>query len=407
MSGVDTPPAQKRTGIQEQMHLTEMYPVHGSTKPPTVARLTAGGRGAVATIRVVGELNSSPTAPDSTSIDPLFSAANGIPLSQQPLQKIAFGQWGTVPREDLTVCRLSKDVLEIHCHGGDSAVERVLSDLEKANCRLLDWQTQLTLETDILEAECQQVLSRTTTWRTTQIALEQANGLLRTTFAHLLTLEDESALFRSLDDLIDWSDFGLHLSVPWSVVLTGRPNVGKSSLINALLGYQRAIVFDQPGTTRDVVTGETAFEGWPVVLADTAGIRRNAPGLESAGMALAEEKLRAADLQLIVIDLSQPPSEEDHDLLRKWPQALIVGQKSDLPNQWSSGLPRETRPVSAQHGLGLIELQQQLVRRLVPRTPPAGTPLPITPRQIELIRVARHAESAIDRRTAVQRLQHT
>ena len=393
--------------IQEQIPVTEKLRDYESINRPTAARLTAGGRGAVATIRVVGELTSSPGGSQCESIDLFFRAANGLPLSQQPLQKIAFGQWGTVPREDLTVCRLSKDVLEIHCHGGDSAVERVLSDLEKANCRLLDWQTQLTLETDILQAECQNVLSQTTTWRTTQIALEQANGLLRTTFARLLTLEDESELFRALDDLIDWSDFGLHLSVPWSVVLTGRPNVGKSSLINALLGYQRAIVFDQPGTTRDVVTGETAFEGWPVVLADTAGIRRDAPGLESAGMALAEEKLRAADLQLIVIDLSQPPTEEDHDLLRKWPQALIVGQKSDLPNQWSSGLPRETQPVSARHGLGLIDLQQKLVRRLVPRTPPAGTPLPITVRQVELIRAARQAASSRDRRTAIEQLQYT
>ena len=387
--------------------MTDKQQDHESTNRPTAARLTAGGRGAVATIRVVGELISSPAASDPPSIDLLFNAANGIPLSQQPLQKIAFGQWGTVPREDLTVCRLSHDVLEVHCHGGDSAVERVLSDLEKANCRLVDWQTQLKLETDLLHAECQQVLSRTTTWRTTQIALEQANGLLRTTFARLLTLEDDAELFRALDELLAWSDFGLHLSVPWSVVLTGRPNVGKSSLINALLGYQRAIVFDQPGTTRDVVTGETAFEGWPVVLADTAGIRRNAPGLESAGMALAEEKLRGADLQLIVIDLSQPPSEEDHDLLRRWPQALVVGQKSDLPNQWNGGLPRDTHSVSARHGQGLIELQQQLVRRLIPRTPPAGTPLPITVRQIELIQAARQAASSQDRRTAIGQLQHS
>ena len=393
--------------IQEQIPVTEKQQDHESMNRPTAARLTAGGRGAVATIRVVGELTSSSAATHSQSIDLLFSAANGIPLSQQPLQKIAFGQWGTVPREDLTVCRLSNDVLEVHCHGGDSAVERVLSDLVKANCRLVDWQTQLRLETDLLHAECQHVLSRTTTWRTTQIALEQANGLLRTTFARLLTVEDEAELFRALDELLTWSDFGLHLSVPWSVVLTGRPNVGKSSLINALLGYQRAIVFDQPGTTRDVVTGETAFEGWPVVLADTAGIRRNAPGLESAGMALAEEKLRGADLQLIVIDLSQPPTEEDHDLLRRWPQALVVGQKSDLPNQWNGGLPRDTYAVSARHGQGLIELQQQLVRRLVPRTPPAGTPLPITVRQIELIRAARQAASSQDRRTAIGQLQHS
>ena len=67
-------------------------------------------------------------------------------------------------------------------------------------------------------------------------------------------------------------------------MLAGRPNVGKSSLTNALLGYTRSIVFDQPGTTRDVVTATTAIDGWPIEFSDTAGLREGSEPLEAAGI---------------------------------------------------------------------------------------------------------------------------
>jgi tRNA modification GTPase len=89
------------------------------------------------------------------------------------------------------------------------------------------------------------------------------------------------------------------------VVIAGPPNVGKSSLINALLGYQRAIVFDQPGTTRDVLTATTAIDGWPVELADTAGIREGDDAIETEGVARALAEIRAADLVVEVWDASQ------------------------------------------------------------------------------------------------------
>ena len=86
---------------------------------------------------------------------------------------------------------------------------------------------------------------------------------------------DLQAAAARIREWLAWEDFGLHLTRPWNVVLAGRPNVGKSSLINALLGYTRSIVFDQPGTTRDVVTAATAIDGWPIELSDTAGLRES------------------------------------------------------------------------------------------------------------------------------------
>ena len=95
---------------------------------------------------------------------------------------------------------------------------------------------------------------------------------------------------------------GRHLTRPWQVVLTGPPNTGKSSLLNAILGYSRAIVDPTAGTTRDVVTAVTALDGWPVEISDTAGIRATNAAVEQAGIRLAEQRIADADLVVLVLD---------------------------------------------------------------------------------------------------------
>ncbi|NOX54055.1 MAG: GTP-binding protein [Planctomycetes bacterium] len=204
-------------------------------------------------------------------------------------------------------------------------------------------------------------------------------------------------LRRRLDDLLRWADFGRHLTEPWSVVLVGRPNVGKSSLINALLGYTRAIVYDQPGTTRDVVSAETAFEGWPLRLSDTAGFRNltkasgSAAELERAGIRRAQEQLRRADCRLLLIDVSQPATEVDRELLDRWPDAIVVAHKADLPLGWDEPLPQGAVRVSSVTGEGLGELIDRIVTQLIPELPSSETPFPITPRQIDCLRRAEKA----------------
>ncbi len=406
---------------------------HAPSPRYSAARLTPVGRGAVATIRLMadpGLTGGVPvTMPDAVSgamsestisggtpnpdtnfprWNALFEAVNGAPFCQQPVGQIVFGRWGTTDIEELVVCRTALGTWEIYCHGGEAAVQRVLKDLAGADCQILNWQEQVAASESLLDAEILEVLSQATTWRTTRMVLEQSRGLLRTAFLRLIELHqagDETGLIRELDRLLHWSDFGLHLSKPWSIVLTGRPNVGKSSLINGLLGYQRAIVFDQPGTTRDIVTGETAFEGWPVMLADTAGLRSHAPDLEAAGIALARERLRVADLKLVLLDLSQSPTAEDFELLSEYPEGLVVAHKCDLADRWGDQLPHGVFRVSSVTGEGMAALQQQLVSRLVPRIPPKQTPIPLTQPQVEMLNEIRRASTITARDQGIQRVR--
>jgi tRNA modification GTPase len=118
------------------------------------------------------------------------------------------------------------------------------------------------------------------------------------------------------------------------VALVGRPNVGKSSLLNLLSRRERAIVTDLPGTTRDLLESEIVLDGVPITLLDTAGIRATCDAVEQLGIARSREALASADLVLLLFDLAHGWSEEDQDLFALIPEGvpcLRVGNKADLP----------------------------------------------------------------------------
>jgi tRNA modification GTPase len=248
------------------------------------------------------------------------------------------------------------------------------------------------------DAECLRALAAASTHRTADILLDQSSGLLRSAFEELLECggewgspETSNAIHQRLADLRSWAGFGLQLSEPWNVVLAGRPNVGKSSLMNALAGFTRSIVYDQPGTTRDVVTVETAFDGWPVQLADTAGLRAEAGELELAGIDLARARFKRANCRLLLIDTSEPSQPDDRRLLSDGPDAIVVAHKCDLPCAWESPLPDGAIPVSSLTGVGIDRLISAVVEKLVPDVPPPGTPIPISIRQMEALDDAHRA----------------
>ncbi|MBC8876190.1 MAG: 50S ribosome-binding GTPase [Planctomycetes bacterium] len=177
-----------------------------------------------------------------------------------------------------------------------------------------------------IAAEARIALAAARTERTAAILLAQYRGALEaelTAIVALLENEETDAAADRLRRLERYADFGKHLTTPWRVVLTGHANVGKSSLINAILGYERSIVFEQPGTTRDVVTATTAIDGWPVELADTAGLREGGDAVESAGVRLARERLAAADVVVAVFDRTHRWCPVSAGLCQVWPGAGV------------------------------------------------------------------------------------
>lgn len=359
-----------------------------------VERLTPAGRGAVATLRLTGALGTL-----DLSEEPFFCAASGRPLTELPLGRIAFGTVGREPAEEVVVCRLQPNVVELHCHGGDAAVRRIVADL--AVRRFVEHPAMWPGAT-LFERECVEALARAQTQQGANLLLCQQGGLLRQALDQVVAaFPDLTLAAERLAAIWRWHRAGLRLTQPFRVALVGRPNVGKSSLINALVGYERSIVFDAPGTTRDVVTAETALAGWGVQLADTAGFRSEAGELESLAMERARDWLAEADLVLLVLDRSQPLTAEDRDLSQAYPEALRLVNKVDLPSAWSGKLwpsdeqgppvPSAPLAVSAVTGEGMEKLQRQIMARLLPAPVTGPVALPFTPRQVTHLEQARLA----------------
>ncbi len=156
------------------------------------------------------------------------------------------------------------------------------------------------------------------------------------------------------------------------LALLGRPNAGKSSLLNALLGYERSIVSDTPGTTRDYLEAPLVLGGVPVTAIDTAGIRESGDAIEASGVEQARRIGANADLRLVLIDGSQPLTSDDLELLATVPQerTLVVVNKSDQPAAFDLAVVRDATGaepllLSALTGAGLTDLEAAVVRELI------------------------------------------
>ncbi len=164
-----------------------------------------------------------------------------------------------------------------------------MQSLNSAGCEVATWQDWTRQSTpDPITAEARIALAAAPTAKTARILLDQFHGTLREAIERVVShceAHDGERAITELRELQQRSRVGLHLCHPWRVVLAGTQNVGKSSLLNAIIGFARSIVFDSPGTTRDVLTAATAIDGWPVELADTAGLRAAGDDIERQGVA--------------------------------------------------------------------------------------------------------------------------
>ncbi len=381
-----------------------------------VVELTPIGRAAVAVVLVDG-----PVA--VRAVDKCFATTGGRPLACVPENRIVVGCWQGPGGEELVVCRRGEERVEVHCHGGVAAVRAVVDALAAEGCRETGWHDWLRFESslsrvspklesasrrDATTCAAQIALADALTARTAAILLDQLNGALAAACRKAMaaiSASDWSRATELVSQLFQRRTLGLHLTTPWRVVLAGPPNVGKSSLINALAGYERAIVSPVPGTTRDVVTLTTAIDGWPVELADTAGLRATGDELESAGAQLAEASLASADLVIMVRDATNQDAGVESRVEGRGSSAVVpsrilhVRNKIDLvgASKRRSAASGTEIGVSAVTGEGIAELAAAIGRSLVPDPPAAGAAISFTQAHVEALEVA---QNAIERRHA-------
>jgi tRNA modification GTPase len=358
--------------------------IHNRAEPPQVTLLTHIGRGAVATIGVRGK---SAVA----VVGRIFTPASGRPLTEFSIGRVGFGCFRSMgaTEEELVVGLVSSDEVEIHCHGGVAAAQAVQEALIAEGCVAIESsQWALSAEGNAIRAAALVALAEARTERTAAVLLDQFRAALATELTAIQDLiagDKVGEATQRIKGLLDRAEFGLHLTRSWKIVLAGRPNVGKSSLVNAILGYERAIVFPQPGTTRDVLTATTAIDGWPVDLADTAGLRVSEDPLELEGVARARAQISEADLVLLVADLTagwdEPLFQELANLASR---LLVVHNKCDLADA-PPELAVKGPLVSAKTGQGIDELCHFLANLLVPDPPHRETAVLFTPDQVSIL----------------------
>ncbi|OWK36646.1 GTPase [Fimbriiglobus ruber] len=340
-----------------------------------VAQLTPAGTGAIATLAVVG-----PRA--WAVVRGRFRPAGGKPLPEAPsLHQFWFGTLGDGAGDEVVVAVKQVEPeprVEVHCHGGRQVVRWLTDQLVKDGCVEARWQELLELAGPF-DARAVEPLTRAPTVRTASILLDQYHGAFtRAVVSILATLDrgDVAGATAGLVELHQHGSVGRHHVEPWKVVIAGPPNVGKSSLINALAGYQRSVVSPVAGTTRDIVTTVVALDGWPVELTDTAGLRATADELEAEGVERARRAFADADFVVWVMDATDPnpvrPGPADGS-------PLLILNKTDLPTACALSEGETPLPVSATTGAGIAELAAAIVRSLVPEPPAPGAAVPFTP----------------------------
>jgi tRNA modification GTPase len=286
-----------------------------------------------------------------------------------------------------------EDTVEIHCHGGSLITRRVLEVVLKAGARLalpgeFTFKAFMNGKLDLTQAEAvQEVICAKN-----ELALDAAGSQLQGSLSQRITsfqfklvditaileawvdFPEEGIEFASMEEictslelisseikrLIQTFHDGKKLHEGISLCLAGCPNVGKSSLMNALLEKERAIVTHIPGTTRDLLEDELRLNGLNVRITDTAGIRETDEIIEQEGIRRSKEAINHSDLILLILDVSRGIQEEDEQLLAQLPpgKTIVVWNKMDLPAPQTSQLPMQhVAHVSAKEKIGLDALR--------------------------------------------------
>lgn len=408
--------------------------VHQSYYPgETIAAIaTPPGEGGVAIIRISG----------NQALDVAARVFSG-PVHQYRSHTAHFGQVRNAQGEhldDVLVLVMlgsrsytGETTVEIHCHGGSLITRRVLEAVLVAGARAalpgeFTFRAFLNGKMDLAQAEAVQALIGAKNERALDAAENQLKGALSQSigqFQQTLTqiaaileawvdFPEEGLEFASMDEICDdlekiclameklaatFHD-GKILHEGLSLCLVGCPNVGKSSLMNALLDKDRAIVSPIPGTTRDVLEDHLRLNGLHLKVSDTAGIRETEEGIEQEGIRRSKQAMQQADLVLLVLDAHQGLTDEDRQLLALVPSSktIVIWNKVDLPH---AELPLIDFPLtvrlSAKQRQGLEELHQVIDQLIWQNGPPSKEEI--------LITNIRHKEALITSTEAARRVQ--
>ncbi len=374
---------------------------------PTIAAIsTPPGAGGIGIIRISGD--------DSLIIlKKLFKAAN--PPCPFRSHRLYYGQ--VIDPEDLRMLDevlvvfmraprtyTREDVVEVHCHGGFLVLQSVLELILGQGAQLAEpgeftKRAFLNGRIDLTRAEAVIDILSARTRKGVDLALEQMGGALyqavNTMRAALvevralletaidfpeedIEIADHRAILVKIQDqvqgplqkLISQADSGRIVREGVSAVIVGRPNVGKSSLLNTLLQEDRALVTPIPGTTRDTIEEYIDIGGIPVKIIDTAGIRDHGEEVEQLGIKRARDSINRADLVLFLVDGSVPITDEDISLFEtvSHKPLIPVVNKSDLARRIDRGahgrMLTEAVDISAREQTGLDQLKQQIFTRI-------------------------------------------
>lgn len=335
----------------------------------TIAAIaTAPGEGGIGIIRISG--------PKSLEVaEDIFFSMSGKKISEYPARTLIFGNIkdGDKKIDEVLVAYMkgpnsytAEDVVEINCHGGFISVKRILELVLSKDVRLAEAgeftkRAFLNGRIDLSQAEAVIDVINAKTDKAHEVAENQLDGSLsnrirefRDKVTELLaqvevaidypeediefiaytTLEEKTReLNKDIKKLYETSESGKIFREGLKTVIVGKPNVGKSSLLNSILGENRAIVTDIPGTTRDVIEEFVNIKGIPLKIVDTAGIRETDDVVEKIGVEKSMASFDTADLIIMVVDSSSELSEEDREILEKvqGKETILLLNKTDLP----------------------------------------------------------------------------
>lgn len=343
------------------------------TEFDTIAAIsTPPGEGGIGIVRISGE--------EALEVADRVYRLGSKKLSAQESHTIHYGKIvhpktnETIDEVMVTVMRAPKtytreDVIEINAHGGVMAVNKVLQTVLQSGARLAEpgeftKRAFLNGRIDLSQAEAVMDVIRAKTDKAMHMAVNQLDGnlsklirALRTdildTLAQVevnidypeyddveemtsqLLVEKAESVKAHVHELLETASQGKILREGLATAIIGRPNVGKSSLLNVLLKEDKAIVTDIPGTTRDVIEDFVSVKGVPLRLVDTAGIRETEDVVERIGVERSRKALSEAELILLVFNQSEPLTEEDYQLIKATDEKkrIMIMNKMDLENQ--------------------------------------------------------------------------